>query len=86
MDLFLRNYYNEGNIVSPLGFFQLIRPALKKKMENEIFTPLLELFMSSPLVTWVRLLFPNYECSVSLPVCMPYSQSQCHNDVDFVLG
>jgi hypothetical protein len=24
------------------------------KMENEIFTPLLEQFMTSPLVTWVR--------------------------------
>lgn len=28
------------------------------KMENEIFTPLLEQFMTSPLVTWVsRVLF-----------------------------
>lgn len=29
-----------------------------RKMENEIFTPLLEQFMTSPLVTWVsRVLF-----------------------------
>lgn len=27
-------------------------------MENEIFTPLLEQFMSSPLVTWVSVHFP----------------------------
>lgn len=27
-------------------------------MENEIFTPLLEQFMSSPLVTWVSAHFP----------------------------
>lgn len=31
------------------------------KMENEIFTPLLEQFMTSPLVTWVsRVLFIVY--------------------------
>ncbi|XP_053879132.1 girdin isoform X2 [Malaclemys terrapin pileata] len=55
----LESSYKEGKSV----FFFLKRRShidfsLFYKMENEIFTPLLEQFMSSPLVTWVKTFGP----------------------------